>query len=65
MGFSLMHVALAMLRACHTERRWTVQAATALDVWSLGIIAVEMFSCRCALGAFTTADQVRNDSYTF
>ena len=59
MGFSLMYAAPEVLRACYREGQKAVMAAPALDVWSLGIIAVELFSGGPAFGAFTTAEQVR------
>jgi serine/threonine protein kinase len=56
--FSLMYAAPEVVRAHFREMRQTVQATTAIDVWSVGVIAVELFSGRPPLRIFEGQEQV-------
>jgi eukaryotic-like serine/threonine-protein kinase len=58
-GFSLMYAAPEVVRAHFREKCSTLQATAALDVWSVGVIAVELFSGKPPLQLFQTQGQVR------
>jgi eukaryotic-like serine/threonine-protein kinase len=58
-GFSLVYAAPEAVRAHYREKRSTLQATAALDVWSVGVIAVELFSGKPPLQLFQTQDEVR------
>ena len=49
MGFSLMYAAPEVVRAQYREQRATMVAHAALDAWSLGVVALELFSGKPAL----------------
>ena len=59
MGFSLAYAAPEVVQACYREHQITMQVETSLDMWSLGVIAVELFSGRPALKVFQGQEQVR------
>jgi serine/threonine protein kinase len=58
-GFSLMYAAPEAVRAHFREDRLTIQASAALDAWSMGVIAVELFSGRPPLAILQGQDKVR------
>jgi serine/threonine protein kinase len=45
-GFSLMYAAPEVVKARFRDECSTMTVTTALDVWSVGVIAVELFSGR-------------------
>lgn len=49
MGFSLMYAAPEVVTAVFKEHRSTMRATTAIDAWSVGILAVELFTAKPAL----------------
>jgi serine/threonine protein kinase len=57
-GFSLVYAAPEAVRAHFLEKCSSSQATAALDVWSVGVIAVELFSGKPPLQLFQTQDQV-------
>jgi serine/threonine protein kinase len=57
-GFSLMYAAPEVVRAHFRKKSQTLRAAPALDVWSVGVIAVELFSGRPPLQIFQGQEQV-------
>lgn len=59
MGFSVMYAAPEVVRGHYREGQSMVTATTALDAWSIGILAVEMFSGRPALQLFDGREKVR------
>jgi eukaryotic-like serine/threonine-protein kinase len=58
-GFSLVYAAPEAVSAHFREKRSTLRATAALDVWSVGVIAVELFSGKPPLQLFQTQEQVR------
>jgi hypothetical protein len=58
-GFSLVYAAPEAVGAHFQEKCSTLQASAALDVLSVGVIAVELFSGKPPLQLFQTQDQVR------
>ena len=62
-GFSLCYAAPEAVRAAVREQVRSIEAATALDSWSLGVLAVELFTGKPALVSFHSGhEQVRNAS---
>jgi eukaryotic-like serine/threonine-protein kinase len=57
-GFSLRYAAPEVVKATFRENRRTMRATTTLDVWSVGVIALELFSGRPALAIFQGQEQV-------
>jgi serine/threonine protein kinase len=57
-GFSLMYAAPEVVRAHFRKKSQTLRAAPALDVWSVGVIAVELFSGRLLLQIFQGQEKV-------
>ena len=51
-AFTLAYAAPEAVRAAFREGERPVQVTTALDAWSLGVLAVELFTGRPALVAF-------------
>jgi eukaryotic-like serine/threonine-protein kinase len=57
-GFTLMYAAPEVVQAHFREQRSTLQATAALDVWSVGVTAVELFSGRSPLKLLEGQDKV-------
>jgi hypothetical protein len=57
-GFSLMYAAPEVVRAHFREKSQTLRAAPAFEVWSVGVIAVELFSGGPPLPFFQGQEQV-------
>jgi eukaryotic-like serine/threonine-protein kinase len=57
-GFSLMYAAPEVVQAHFRDKRSTLRATTKLDVWSVGVIAVELFSGRPPLRILQGQDTV-------
>lgn len=51
-GFSLGYAAPEVVQAAIRDKKTTIKASTALDAWSLGVLAVELFTGRPALVTF-------------
>lgn len=51
-GFSLGYAAPEVVQAAIRDKKTTIKASTALDAWSLGVLAVELFTDRPALVSF-------------
>lgn len=64
MGFSLLYAAPEVIQACFRENRKEIRVTTALDAWSMGVIAVELFSGRAPLKAFEGQEKVRLYAWT-
>ena len=60
MGFSLAYAAPEVVRAYFREQKTTITATAALDAWSVGVVAVELFSGSPALNLFHGQDKVWN-----
>jgi hypothetical protein len=58
-GFSLMYAAPEAVRAHFREDRLTIQTSAALDAWSIGVIAVELFAGRPPLAILQGQVKVR------
>jgi serine/threonine protein kinase len=58
-GFSVVYAAPEAERAHFREKCSTLQATAPLDVWSVGVIAVELFSGKPPLQLFQPQKQVR------
>jgi serine/threonine protein kinase len=63
-GFSLMYAAPEVVMSHFREKSQTLRAAPALDVWSVGVIAVELFSGRPPLQIFQGQEQVSHLTVT-
>jgi serine/threonine protein kinase len=57
-GFSLMYAAPEVVRAHFQEESQTLRATPAIDVWSVGVIAVELFSGKPPLHIFQGQEKV-------
>ena len=59
-GFTLAYAAPEAVRAVFREDNRPIEVSTALDAWSLGILAIELFTGRPVLLAFhEKREQVR------
>jgi hypothetical protein len=58
MGFSIPYAAPEIVTAVFREHRLTMIANTALDAWSVGILAVELFGGKPALRIIEGRDKV-------
>ena len=59
MGFSLMYAAPEVVLGVFRERRETCKASTALGAWSVGVLAVELFTGRPALRLIEGREKAR------
>ena len=57
-GFSLPYAAPEVAKACYRDQQLTMAAHPSLDMWSLGVIAIELFSGRPALKVFKSQEEV-------
>jgi serine/threonine protein kinase len=62
-GFSLMYAAPEVVKAHLRDKRSTVLATTSLDAWSIGVIAVELFSGRPPLSLLQGQEKVGHFDY--
>ena len=58
-GYSLAYAAPEVVRAHHVERRGTITPTAAVDSWSVGVVAVELFTGRAPLRLVDGREQVR------
>lgn len=59
MGFSLMYAAPEVVRARYREQRSSVVVDPAIDAWSMGVLALELFSSKPALRMIDGEDKAR------
>lgn len=59
LSFSLLYAAPEVLRAYYRSDMKTIEATAAVDAWSVGIIAMELFSAQPALQVLMGQEKVR------
>lgn len=64
MGFSLMYAAPEVVNAVFRQQQSRMIATTAMDAWSVGILAIELFTGRPALRLIEGRDKVCAHSLT-
>jgi eukaryotic-like serine/threonine-protein kinase len=58
MGFSILYAAPEVVTAVFRDKRTTMVASTSIDAWSVGILAVELFSGKPPLRLIEGRDAV-------